>query len=133
MLSFAFFFGSRDLFSAQAPARRQAKLTASLLRERFPRRRDRLRDILFGVRRGDERRFELRGRQIDAASSMARKKRPNRAVSDRFADSQSVTGWSVKKNVNIEPTRFTVTPAGARGAEFGRARFELRRRFRDAP
>src|ERR1017187_8097933 len=50
------------------------------------------------------------GARYTPRSSIFRKNRPNRAVSHFFADSQSVTGPSVKKNVNIEPTRFTVTP-----------------------
>jgi len=35
-----------------------------------------------------------------------------RAVSDRLADSKSVTGPGWKKNVNMDPTRFTQMPSG---------------------
>src|ERR1017187_6845860 len=45
-------------------------------------------------------------------SSMRRWKAANLAVSARLAESQSVTGWSVKNQVNMDPTRFTVMPAG---------------------
>src|ERR1035438_3905517 len=41
--------------------------TGALLRQRFPRRRDGLLDVLVGVRRAHECRFELRRRQIHAA------------------------------------------------------------------
>src|ERR1039457_3308358 len=58
------------------------------------------------------------GARYTPRSSMRRKNRPNRAVSHFLADSQSVTGPSVKKNVNIDPTRFTAMPAGAAACSF---------------
>ena len=78
--------------------------------------------------------FELRGRQIDSPLQHEVEE-PGRTAPcrDFFADSQSVTGSGVKKNVNIEPTRFTVTPAGARRRQLRRAGFQLARRFPDAP
>ena len=89
---------------------------------------ERLLDVIRGVRRREEGRLELRGRQVDAALEHARgRSAPKRFVSRRAALAASKTGSSEKKTVSIEPTRFTCTGTFAGRARRRRARRRARR------
>ena len=82
-------------------------------------------NVVLAMRRRNESGFELRGRQIDAAlqHEVEELRRSARCRSAWPIPNRS-PGRGVKKNVNIDPTRFTVTPGGVHAVNCARARFE---------
>ena len=77
--------------------------------------------VRVGIR--DEARLELRRRQIDPVLQHVVKEALELVRVRLFRPVPISYGLSVKKNVNIDPTRLTVTPSNGSGTERGRSFF----------